>query len=255
MEEVKKYSKYKFILFIIIFILSIFLSGFFTAKNVYAAGLYEDIQYTTLQQWQNAEKIPEQFLPPDLYKNKNVMVEVYRGSDNNQFNIYITDYETIIPFKKNVWNGVSFEYGYAVNKDYNLGRYKLLLRYTDETKQVIDYDNSEISFKESNDIVGDYKFIDNPKITYTGGSMWYKFRDENTIIYSSCDLMDTDGESFFFQRKAPTPKVIEGVITGMNLSLALRQVLFLVPVMMILVVGFLGLRKVLRILSEVLHQA
>lgn len=70
-----------------------------------------------------------------------------------------------------------------------------------------------------------------------------------TYNYSSLDIKTSSGSVFFSQPKGLA------AIKGELLSPAISQVVGLIPLVIPLVVGFLGLRKALAMVSAVLHQA
>lgn len=197
--EVKKYSKYKLILFVIIFILSVFFSGFFTAKNVYAAELYPDTSRFDSCHW----------------------AILKRKSD-----------------------------GYII----------LISTFGDEEIVVIDdkFDNAYMKFKPKN-IIEDYvsmRTIDQYYISRDGLTWEYGYNnysenvDDYIILETNKDIkFNRSGDVFF---SAINPKIR---VTQEGMSQALVQLLSLLPVMMTLTVGFLGLRKALRALLAILRQA
>lgn len=199
MEEVKKYSKHKFVFLIIIFVLSIFFSGFFSAENVYASELYPEVPYSDGRHW----------------------AVLKRKSDEQLFLLATFPGEEIVVIDD-------------VNSDYYM-QFKPLMDYGWTARTINQYALSPDGLTWSEE-----------GTTYNSESV-----NDYIILDANKDIKFVYSDTVFFSALTP-PKV---PVTQEGMNQALAQVLSLLPVMMILMVGLVGLRKALRILSEVLRRA
>lgn len=77
------------------------------------------------------------------------------------------------------------------------------------------------------------------------------------LIFSNCDVLDEDGSVVF--QKSPQEKPLEGVIAKQiqpkEMNKTLQEIVGILPIVMIVVVSYLALRKALKMLSTLLKQS
>lgn len=82
----------------------------------------------------------------------------------------------------------------------------------------------------------------------------YAHADGKPNIYSNRDVYSgASKDVVFFQ--APPQGILAPIVEGTKMETTLQEVIHLLPLIIVVVVSFLGLRKALRTLSKVLHQS
>ena len=77
--------------------------------------------------------------------------------------------------------------------------------------------------------------------------------DVINIIYSSVDIHNESGEIFF--QKTPVPVLVEVMSPEVVEKKTIQEILGVLPLILVVVVSFLGLRKVLKMLSTFLNRS
>lgn len=76
-----------------------------------------------------------------------------------------------------------------------------------------------------------------------------------TNVYGTASIYNDSALSTYFFSAPHPPKPLKEILQGVQLGIVLKQIVGLLPLLISLIVGFLGLRKGLNLLSTVLHQA
>ena len=84
------------------------------------------------------------------------------------------------------------------------------------------------------------------------------YTEANKIIYSSFDVKQQGTEELVFQ-KTPVEKALETtlapIVQEAPLEETIKEIVGILPIVLIIVVGLIGLRKGLALLSQTLHRA
>lgn len=93
--------------------------------------------------------------------------------------------------------------------------------------------------------------------SYNGGSITLPYKvslalESFPLIYSTSDVLSSDGSVFFQAPKAP---VLQTVLRPINLGGSLSEVILLIPLVISAVLLYLGLRKALAFVLSQLRQA
>ena len=102
------------------------------------------------------------------------------------------------------------------------------------------------------------------KVFILNGSSWleyaeqgtYSFGEGSAFIYSCPDLTQyseelNSAEDFFLNPQTVLPPVVEKI----RLGTVLQEVVAILPIILVIIVGLIGLRKALKFLSTVLHRS
>lgn len=161
-------------------------------------------------------------------------------------------------------------------RDYSQYNYVFLSRYSDDTVQVfysgypfeIYYNDSYQKYILTTHASGigsvsqyycDKYEANNTTYTYPKQSVGYFDVNDNAddikarIKYSNSDIVGLYGNGVFFY--PPIQPILMPVTQKVEMDKTLTQVVGLIPLLILLVVGFLGLRKALRMLLAILHRA
>lgn len=251
-----KNIRFKIIAMLIVFVLSIFFTGFFTAKSVYASTF---IDYNTIID--------------------NALIDEYGVSIRGEtdFNEILRDKKVLIYFSYNGYTSVIrslyiiyssndiklTEYGIADKSNYRYLYFENVDGTTIDLYRYYDFNGTLTSMRWGSDKHSlTYKNINNLE----GENLIINDIKENFIIYSNHDiLIDWEysldllelypfkTDTLFFS-KLPM-KGLGKLVQPLPMDQALRQVLSLLPILVSLMVGFLGLRKALVMLRRILYQA
>lgn len=251
MEEIKvKRDFRKLFICIAIFILSVFFLGFFTGKQVYAAEDYKS---------QNLNKISEVLLADG---NNSAWVDFMV----NEFSklSYIGDPYLIITRSTNEVDALTYNihisasplsvvndhdgnrhrmyishYGYKVIKPTSYSMQHQINKL--EFRHVISSDYADKSLLlDSNSYIKLYDFI------YSSYDVYYHSYESQWV-----DVGIAPGTVFFSQLTGILPPIIQ----MMDMNQTLKQVVFLLPLLIVLIISYLALRKVLALLRQILSQA
>lgn len=88
----------------------------------------------------------------------------------------------------------------------------------------------------------------------TGSYSALKNRTNMSLIFSTCDVLDKDG-SVVFQATPQVEGIIAKQIQPEEMNKTLQEIVGILPIVMIVVVSYLALRKALKMLSSSLKQS
>lgn len=99
--------------------------------------------------------------------------------------------------------------------------------------------------------------------SYSNGDIkFYSSFDSSVVKYSNYDIYDTNDLDYLFFQRTPLLQenlmemgVVATATTEVKLEETLLQIVKILPLILVVVVSFLGLRKAWQILSTLLHQA
>ena len=74
----------------------------------------------------------------------------------------------------------------------------------------------------------------------------------NILLFSNADILDANGEVVF---QHPLVTNLAPIVKGVETEKALEEVVLILPIILLIIVGLIGLRKGLRMLSTVLRQS
>ena len=117
---------------------------------------------------------------------------------------------------------------------------------------------SEDRYKFTNDIINwcRYRYIDGSYELILFDDSTYNTYISPTIVYSDLDIYDKQGNLVF---PVPVQEITLAQVLEKEKAekpeMVLKEIVLILPLIIVIVVSFLGLRKALRILSTLLHRA
>ena len=138
-------------------------------------------------------------------------------------------------------------YGYHIyyNEDPNFYRFRY--SYSDLTSDMAVY-----AVNENDELLSNSRLMDLQGDKWTASKEWDKLGTDVSILKGNENVYNDDGTIFF--RPAPVGKLGE-IVEKTPIQETLLQIVKILPLILVVVVSFLGLRKCWRLLSMLLHQA
>ena len=75
------------------------------------------------------------------------------------------------------------------------------------------------------------------------------------IVFSSCDILNSDGEVVFQKTPVGVQSTLVPIVQQAPLEETTKEIVGILPIVLIILVGLIGLRKGLALLSQTLHKA
>ena len=128
--------------------------------------------------------------------------------------------------------------------------------FVSETPIIYDIDNGIIKGKSivfstgrtiEDAVSATFNYIENENAFVSGGGL-----DTNILLYSNADILNGSGE-VVFQR--PLVTALAPIVKEVETEKTLEEVVLILPIILLTLVGLIGLRKALRMLSTVLRQS
>lgn len=182
----------------------------------------------------------DEFVLVDEYNNMDLSRVFELVGDNNFFIVRSASH--------NSYNTFIVPYGYTVRmvSDYEFSIYDTSgnSSYFDYIYCYVNAQRTGLSFR---DIQHSHWYVDN----FSGGPGLSG--SSGCIFYSTVDIYDTDGTIFFQAPLTLTP--LAKIVEESNPKGILGEIIVILPLIIVVVVSFLGLRKALTLLLEVFHRA
>lgn len=250
----KNKTKIFFIMFLIIF--GILLS---MSTNTFAATTYDDLGGTGYSVTIGSKKSAQQ----QYFDSSYAYYYIFQDNTNSRFWIFATSYEMCIIPKAE--GGMTFKYvpSNCSNADTSLklgtgSRYY----WANISDCSIDTENKQLTFNEY------YSYLLGSE-GYSNSSIDF---DDYTILSCSLDIYEYNTETNMLTNKVfpqppveeppveeETPVVVEKTLAPIMettpLEEVMKEILGILPVILMIIVGLISLRKALRLLSRVLHRS
>lgn len=168
--------------------------------------------------------------------------EVRSNSDWFNVRVYITNDELIVTNRGNNQLNISFKDGESHYFYTYFGNGSYSYNFNNNNNYTCSINSS--SFQSANTT------IDNDLVACS-------YTNNKYSIFSNVDLKDRSGETVFYQaplEEEQTSETLNTIITSMDFSTVLMEILGILPIVLVVVIGLLALRKAIQLLSTTLHQ-
>lgn len=117
------------------------------------------------------------------------------------------------------------------------------------------FDDYVKTIRCNNSYIFEFSSLDNYNIiTSSTSSNGQSYTNANAILFSSIDIKNADG-TIFFQKTPLGMGVLAPMVARMETSQVMKEIVGILPLIIVVVVSLVGLRKALKMLSRLLHKA
>ena len=188
-------------------------------------------------------------LTSSCFASNNETIEVDFNGDKIVFPTYLSNLDV---------NFTDYEYTLSYCKD---GTYRLNFCMESNVDKVFYYINQNsssfhnVQFKDND---GNnlpeyrYKLVDGSWVLTDGGTDGLVRTELSSFILATTDVYDSKGELFFHR---PPLSRLARIVEEAQAQETIMEIVKILPLTLVVVVSYLGLRKALRLLSTLLHQA
>ena len=140
---------------------------------------------------------------------------------------------------------------------YNEGSFNCYRFFVSDSPIILDYENGKILGQDITFTLGSTitETISKPitrEKTGEQNSVSAGGMEEYVFLYSNVDLLDSNGDLVF---QEPPQSSLAPIVEGVETEKTLEEVVLILPIILLTLVGLIGLRKALRMLSMVLRQS